>query len=192
MCVRFFCAPYSGYHTTKKKGGLEFCRYCLSLDYAVFPFFSLFFLDRDETRASSLARVNFLWYLCVDCCRAFGDSRDLALCRPGEIDVWWWEEVGATQRAKGEPIFSCTRDSQFITTDLPRQFDAAPTLDERRHMSIAAAENAGWVLNSFILVVAWSLIIVYILRENLRGVCPSEWNRSLWERRNRTLKNIEI
>lgn len=24
MCVRFFCAPFTGYHTTKKKGGLEF------------------------------------------------------------------------------------------------------------------------------------------------------------------------
>lgn len=42
-----------------------------------------------------------------------------------------------------EERLSCTRDFQFITTDLPRQFDAAPTLDERRHMSIAAAENAG-------------------------------------------------
>jgi len=44
-----------------------------------------------------------------------------------------------------EERLPCTRDFQFITTDLPRQFDAAPTLDERRHMSIAAAENAGWV-----------------------------------------------
>lgn len=46
------------------------------------------------------------------------------------------------ERERGKHL-SCTRDFQFITTDLPRQFDAAPTLDERRHMSIAAAENAG-------------------------------------------------
>lgn len=54
------------------------------------------------------------------------------------------EEYGKRERERerGERL-SCTRDFQFITTDLPRQFDAAPTLDERRHMSIAAAENAG-------------------------------------------------
>jgi len=58
------------------------------------------------------------------------------------------EEYGGKERERererGERL-PCTRDFQFITTDLPRQFDAAPTLDERRHMSIAAAENAGWV-----------------------------------------------
>lgn len=52
------------------------------------------------------------------------------------------EYGGKRERERGERL-SCTRDFQFITTDLPRQFDAAPTLDERRHMSIAAAENAG-------------------------------------------------
>lgn len=60
-----------------------------------------------------------------------------------EVGVRTKKEKKKKKRERGEYISPCTRDSQFITTDLPRQFDAAPTLDERRHMSIAAAENAG-------------------------------------------------
>lgn len=97
----------------------------------------------------------FLWYWC----RAWWLTTLLSL--DGDIDsvvvrsfCWCVRVVSHKKEEKekerkrereGEEHLSCTRDFQFITTDLPRQFDAAPTLDERRHMSIAATENAGWV-----------------------------------------------
>lgn len=56
---------------------------------------------------------------------------------------WFW----STRREEGQPReHHLQARSTYIITDHPQLFHATPTLDERRHMSIAAAENAGWVL----------------------------------------------
>lgn len=55
---------------------------------------------------------------------------------------FWW-----TSREEGQPReHHLQARTTYIITDHPQLFHATPTLDERRHMSIAAAENAGWVL----------------------------------------------